>query len=201
MIPIAWYQDLLEQIGCGDIAADHLLSSSILPYRLRVRRHKLRLAAELIIHGEIGSRSLQRYRRQTAPYEVFAEWCFDDSRLVDARPLLREVRDMAEGNSVSEIRQELRRIREGHRSCATFRRQGLARIAGALRRAYPMETAQRLTDCFGLLPVIATQEEFRHMMQARHLIVFGRAVRALEMNVAWATVDEILKAARGRWSE
>ena len=201
VIPVNWYLSIFKDLGVSqDVRVDDFLISMIVPHRIQLRRAKLNLALEIARVGQPSEISLRDFQERFAPFEFFERWCFDDSRLTDNRLLLREIREIVRCSSPAEIEAELAIIEDNHLKSLRRRQRSMALVAKQADFAYSPEQVRNLLESLAFLSHITTQEEIRHMMQVQHLIVFGRAIRALQLDVAQSTIENILFAARGRWS-
>ena len=115
------------------------------------------------------------------------------------RLMIREIDRMATSASAAELEKEIQYIDTNRRKCLERMNSSMAEIVRRARHRYSEEEIQNLRETLELLSLITTQEEERHMLQTRHLIVLGRVVRRLAIDPAESGLDDVLFAARARW--
>lgn len=201
IIPNSWYKKKIEEldIPLGKASLHDFLISFVTPHRNLVRDGKLLLALELLENGYIEENSLSKFIKDTLPYDEFEKWCFDDSKLTDSRIVIREINNIATIYSNEEIINELNESKSRRLAKVNNFYNAMNTVIEYAKDTYSSKETRNLLESLSFLALITTQEEKRHMLEARHCVLIGRIMRKLELDVARTRINDILNTADRLW--
>ena len=160
-IPHEYYKKLLGKYN-NLYSIDDFMICAFEPHRMRVNKSKMNLAIKELVSDE----ELEEYKLNYMAFEEFEKWIFDIERFKNNIYLKRELRKMAKSFSKQELQNEIKsEIDNRNKQLLNFKR-----ILKEIEKSGVSNYEDDL-DCLGFLSVIVSEEEMRHMIECKILVV------------------------------
>jgi len=198
MLPMAWYRERLHTLAGSDgaLAVEDFAHSAIIPHRTLVYRAKLQLAIRCMEDPAKAHSHAERFTRRYGYLEYSQENPLLPSPAEDTGLLLQEVQSMIAG---TDSRRELVGIRARRRASRDRYHFALAQIAATMeRQGEAPEAIQNFVSSLALISLAATEEEYRHIWQARLWRTLRAIVLGLDFPLGLVSRSELLRATRRR---
>lgn len=177
-IPLSKFRTILCNEGAG-IPIEDILICAFEPHRILLRKHKLKLALCMKLGKEIESQ-VDYYFKNLVFYEEFEKWLFSTEKYDSKVYLFRELKNLNKKYTYEELQNELITIEEKRN--------------GALKRALHFSCRVRSIDRYLILPAIVTEEERRHMIECKLLLLLGKVFKDIEIDIARSSIEELVNA-------
>lgn len=192
-IPYDYYKQLLmkNKIDCNEYSVDDLMICTFEPHRMLVSRSKLELIRDYLINREVTDKE---YLNEIAAYEEFENWIFDNIKLKDTSFLMREVKNVAKKYSLREIEEQLNWNEKNRLKQLSKYKKLLDELKNSLEQNnYGEKSARNVLNSVGLLSVIVSEEEKRHMIECKIFAILAEIFNKIKIDPARTSLKRIYK--------
>lgn len=171
-----------------DIDIDNTYLCAVKPHRNIIKDEKIKLAIKLI-NNELSKNDLEKYLNSIGAYEKFEEWCLDVSYLENPIFLMRELNNMISIYQKIELEKEI--IND-----INFRVNREKLVLTNLKKIYNLninkKEKENLFSKISFLSLLATEEEKRHMIECKILVIFGKYFKDKNVDMARTNLENLL---------
>lgn len=200
-LPLDHYHQVLNDLQIQDnaVSIDDFMISWEIPHRNQVRKEKLKLAKSLKTEGIINQEELNKLINDYLPYDSYDLWCFGDDRLTDERIIMSELKKKAKSYTLEEIDKELLSMESKRKRMLRKWNIAVNVAAEAANKKYDKNTVANVLENLTFLSIITSEEETRHMLEARHFVLLGRIMKKLKLDPGRTGIKDIESMASKLW--
>lgn len=186
LIPYDILENELRKLNL-DIDIDNTYLCAIDPHRNIIKNEKIKLAIKLI-NKELSREDLEEYLNFIGPYEKFEEWCLDVSYLEDPVFLTRELNNLISTYQKAELEKEI--IND-----IRYRKKRENLVLKNLEKIYNLNInnieKENIFSKISFLSLLATEEEKRHMIECKILVIFGKYFKDKNVDMARTNIENL----------
>lgn len=186
VIPYDILENELRKLNL-DIDIDNTYLCAVKPHRNIIKDEKIKLAIKLI-NNELSKEDLEKYLNSIGPYEKFEEWCLDVSYLEDPIFLMRELNNLISMYQKKELEAEIiNNVR--------YRKKRENLVLKNLEKIYNLNInnieKENLFSKISFLSLLSTEEEMRHMIECKILVIFGKYFKDKNVDMARTNLENL----------
>ena len=182
-IPHEYYKNILKKYN-DSYSVDDFMICAFEPHRMRVNKSKMTLALKDAISDE----DIEEYKLSNMAYEEFEKWIFDIEKFKENVYLKREISKMSKHFSKEELENEIKSENDN-------RNKQLLKYKNILEemKSINKEESDDDIDSLGFLSVIVSEEEMRHMIECKILVIMGFCFNLMQIDVSRINISDLVK--------
>jgi hypothetical protein len=190
-LPTRWINEQLHNITSEkEINFSNLAFSEIIPYTIKVRLEKLKLCISSF-NGNINNAMLTNYLDNICYLDN--EFKQDNDILIDE--IANMVYNLCNNINKEDAEKEINHINI-FREKARIKHINLLLFLGKemVKKNIDLHSMLNLSLIFNLISLVSTEEEYRHILQAKFFYYTNKLLRKLQLPIDTSTIDDVYNA-------